>query len=266
MATTGGERPAAEPTRRAVLQSAALVPFALVGAQAREAKAAEILEDMAVVYRGCRTYRDTGVKTTTYLPDEEPGVPRAHTEKKPFTTAFVRPNRFRYEFRERSRWDVIEHRYLIWRDGAKVRKWWDITPGVREIPSLGEAINAATGVSGGTAQYVPGYLMPAEVKPWLMPTLRDLERIDDAYLGSALCRRITGRLHHGAPQDEDVTLWIDAKTHLLRRYEERTQHEGFRTEEITDYEPVLDEPIAEELLAFDPPPEPSLEDPAVPPR
>ncbi len=55
--------------------------------------AAQILARMDKVYANCKSYRDTGVVKIVFA--ETDGS--HHTVKRPFATAFVRPDRFRFE-------------------------------------------------------------------------------------------------------------------------------------------------------------------------
>src|SRR5437879_6027503 len=52
--------------------------------------AQEILEKMAATYATCKSYRDSGVVTNFFTRD--------HIDVKPFRTAFVRPDQFRFEY------------------------------------------------------------------------------------------------------------------------------------------------------------------------
>lgn len=58
----------------------------------------EVLDRLARTYAGLTTYRDAGRVVTRYFPDGR----RPHSEVKTFTTAFARPDRFRFEFRSRA--------------------------------------------------------------------------------------------------------------------------------------------------------------------
>src|SRR6516165_1850998 len=112
----------------------------------------QILAALAETYATCTTYRDTGRVETKFC---RPGQ-RARTSIQPFTTAFVRPNCFRFEFRDRfgdapDEWN----RYIVWAGAGSVRSWWDIQPGVEEVESLDLALASATGVSGSSAHTVP---------------------------------------------------------------------------------------------------------------
>src|SRR5262245_59747489 len=119
----------------------------------------QILAALAEVYASCMTYRDTGCVVTCFIrPDGH-----SHTNVQPFATAFVRPNRFRFEnlyrFNEQSEWD----RDILWADGSEVRTWWDVRGRVERPESLHLALAAATGVSGGSAHTIPALLAPDNV-------------------------------------------------------------------------------------------------------
>ena len=111
--------------------------------------ARQILERTAKVYAECKTYRDSGVVKTLFIQEG-----RNRTVSKPFTTAFVRPDRFRYEFKNR-RGEYEFDRYLVWRKGQDVRTWWDVRPGVEEKADLDGALSAARGVSGASSYTRP---------------------------------------------------------------------------------------------------------------
>jgi len=57
--------------------------------------ASEIIERMKNTYANSKTYSDSGVVEVIFIGDVN------QTVEKPFTTAFIRPNRFRYEFKEK---------------------------------------------------------------------------------------------------------------------------------------------------------------------
>jgi hypothetical protein len=102
---------------------------------------------VAKAYAGCKSYRDSGVVKTVYV---EAG--RTRTEMKPFKTAFVRPDQFRFEYTQKRGEGAHEvNRYIVWRRGTDVRTWWDVKPGIEKPASLALALAGATGVSGGSA-------------------------------------------------------------------------------------------------------------------
>lgn len=205
--------------------------------------AAQILTGMAETYQRCKTYRDSGVvKTVFIMPDQ-----RTRTVEKPFTTAFVRPDRFRFEYQDNSLNRTT--RYIVWREGTKVQIWWDIKPGVTEQPSLRSALSAAAGVSGGSSLLLPALLLPSEIPPYRLAQITEVARIEDAKLGEVECFRVQGKF-----ANDLMTLWIDSTTFLLRRIDTGHSFDAFRTETTTTYEaPAKDNPVSEEKLAFNPP-------------
>jgi outer membrane lipoprotein-sorting protein len=231
--------------------------------------AGAILERMETTYATCETYQDSGFVTTVFIRDD--GQRR---NKIPFSTAFVRPTRFRFEFKnshDGQNW----RRYIVWADGADLRTWWDIRPGVVQPPSLSLGLAGATGVSGGSAHTVPALLMPDSIGGRRLTDLTQLRRLEDAKLDGVDCFRIQGSMRIEIDPAElerrrqltlRVTgrdlpnaisgpemLWIDKSTFLLRRIDKQTQFDDFRTESTTIYEPLINSAIADSQLKFDPP-------------
>jgi Predicted periplasmic protein (DUF2092) len=205
-------------------------------ATADDLTAKQIVERMAKEYAQCKSYRDSGVVKTVFI-----GTDRQRTVEKPFTTAFVRPDRFRFEYK-----DDKERRYIVWRDGKDVQTWWDVTPGIKKPASLRSALAAATGVSSGSAHAVPALLIPDEVGGRRLTGITEAKRIEDAKLDKVDCFRIQGQ-YGGYPR----TLWVDKKTFLVRRIDlERKLGVDFRTERTWIYEPVIDGEISDKMLEF----------------
>lgn len=205
--------------------------------------AQELLNRMARVYADCKTYRDTGVVKTVF--HDKLGK---RTTEKPFKTAFVRPERFRFKYTE----ELLgrKDRYIVWRDGKEVQTWWDIRPGVEKKASLGLALAGATGVSGSSAHTVPALLMPKEVGGRRLTDITEAKRIEDAKLDEAECFRVEGKL-----VNSPMTIWIDKKTFLVRRIDSTSKFDDFSTETTTTYDPIIDEEVPDEALEFDPPKE-----------
>jgi len=190
----------------------------------------QLLALMAQTYQTSRSYRDTGVATIA-LP--------FGTEERPFRTAFVRPDKFRFEFADRGK------RYILWRSGSQVRTWWDLDRGVQTVDSLEIAVAGATGVSARTAHTIPALLMPNEIGGRRLSELSSLSRLPDEAVGPTPCYRIQGHVA-GSTQ----TIWLEKTSYLVRRIEEVLPPGlGTRT---TAYYPVLNDSIADDLLAFMP--------------
>jgi hypothetical protein len=231
--------------------------------------AGAILERMATTYAKCKSYQDSGCVTTIFIRSDG-----NHTSKRPFSTTFVRPSRFRFEFKDSLNGHTWR-RYIVWADTEDVRTWWDIRPGVVQPPSLSLGLAGATGVSGGSAHTVPALLMPDSIGGRRLTDLTQLRRLEDAKLDGVDCFRIQGSMHIEIDPGElerrrqltlrvtgrdlpnsirgPETLWIDRTTFLLRRIDKQTQFDDFRTESTTTYEPTLDFAIADNRLEFDPP-------------
>ncbi len=122
--------------------------------------AREILDRMEKTYGNCKSYSDSGVVKTVYISAEG-----KRTRERPFITAFVRPDRFRFEYRKDEEGDPKrETRYIVWRNGQEVETWWDVRPGFAKPESLNMALAGATGVSGGSAHRIPALLLPLRWK------------------------------------------------------------------------------------------------------
>lgn len=208
-----------------------------------EPDAGQILNRMAETYAQCKTYRDSGTVTTVFIEAQ-----KRRTDEKPFTTAFVRPDRFRFEYQHHlGVGGILETTisYVVCRNADKILTWWDARPEIKENESLGRALAGATGISGGSAHTVPALLIPDEVGGWRLNDITEPKRIEDAIHDNSACLRIQGTFI-----DHPMTIWIDRESFLVRRIDQERQFDDFRTEETTIYEPVIDEDIPDELLDF----------------
>jgi len=205
--------------------------------------AKQILDRTVKTYADCKSYRDSGLVKTVFVRNSG-----NQTVERPFTTAFVRPDRFRFEYTDKQGGRDLRH--LVWRKGDEVQRWWDVKPGVEKPVSLGLALAGATGVSGGSAQTVPALLLPKEVGGRRLTDLTGAKRLEDAKLDKVDCIRIEGKY-----ADKPTTLWIDSKTFLVRRIDAQNIFKDFRTEVTTTYDPAIDEEIPDQKLVFDPPKE-----------
>ena len=229
----------------------------------------QILEAVGEVYASCVTYRDSGQVFTRFY---SPRVADPRISVKPFTTAFHRPDRFRFEYRDRFDVGHEWNRYLVWLGGKAVRTWWDLHRRVDQPESIGHALAGATGVSGGSAHTVPALLMPDRVGGRQLTLLAELESLEDELLETVTCYRLQGRFLHliekeghvqqvSAPtgrrperaKHSPLTVWIDRGTFLIRRIEAANQFETFRTETVTDYMPAVGIRLSDEELLFDVP-------------
>ena len=81
--------------------------------------AERILARLADVYRTSKSYSDSGIVKTVFHTDGDKRV-----DEKPFTTAFVRPDQFRFEYRlEFQMPGSTPMRHIVWANGKDVRRW-----------------------------------------------------------------------------------------------------------------------------------------------
>ncbi len=217
--------------------------------------AEQIVELATHVYARCDSYRDSGVAATTYTSDG-----RQWTAEKPFTTAFVRPNRIRFEYQDMSAGDPPPS-YIIWADGNDVRTWSDVQPGVNRPATVSRAIAAAAGVSQGTSHRIPSMLRPDPSAPKSALELSYARRIENGEVDGFECFRIRGQsimtprtMGSGDTavvlQENSSTIWIDKQSYLVRRVDESNVYDSFRTETVTTYHPEINVEIPSEQLAF----------------
>jgi hypothetical protein len=247
--------------------------------------AEQILAEMTRVYAACRSYRDFGVVRRRF--GGLPGIPESEDDR-PFRTAFVRPDRFRFEFSSTHANTSGRTRYIVHASGETIQTGWDVSPGIERSEGLSSALAGATGVSGGSAHTVPAMLLPDLVRGRRLTDLEEVSLLDDGDHDGAACYRVQGR--PSAPSGprgeasrrlfrdmtglepptkfEPVLLWIDRRTLLLRRveHEMRLSLQGEASIEVRTYEPAVDIPIADEELAFNPPGGMTAAEPVPPPE
>ncbi len=175
--------------------------------------AQQILEKMATTYANCKSYRDSGVVTNDFGPHTEGDRYPRHINFKPFRTAFVRPDQFRFEYDD----TTPDKSYIIWAKAGETRTWWHFKPGVEDQPSLGIAIAGATGVSGGSAQTIPALLLLDRIGGRKLTSLTDLVRLPDETLDGTSCFKLEGKF-----ADRPTTLWLEKATYLVRRVDQNT--------------------------------------------
>ncbi len=203
--------------------------------------ASEILDRMAKVYSNCKSYRDSGVVKTLFITRKS-----KWTNEKPFTTAFVRPNQFRFEFKQGPS-DKAD-RYIIWSNGKDVRTWWDLGRRLKKPESLDYALGVAMGVSARSSKTIPSLLMPEMDFETRLTDIDGAKRTGNAKLGEVDCFRIDGIY-----AEDPITVWIDRETYLVRQIDEKRVVNGVQTERTTTYDPSIDGPITDKMLAFDAP-------------
>ncbi len=233
-------------------------------------EADQILARVATAYAECRSYRDEGVVTTTFYNG------RKRTERLPFSTRFVRPDGFLFEFRSRRGEDDWDQ-YAIWNESGQTRSWWSIRPGVEIAKTLRLALAGATGVSSGAAFRVPHLLMPtlggrpapgpacliaspeaAKLNCVIVEIPRHCGGVKQYWIEetSFLVRKVVEPRHALEPPS-GASLETLKSTHpgLAENIERSSSMKSERTEveEVTTYEPAFDVDIEAADLVFVPP-------------
>ena len=203
--------------------------------------AQQILERMATSYATCKSYRDAGVVTNDFGLRAGAGAtyPR-HIDVKPFRTAFVRPERFRFEYDD----STPEKPYIVWANAEAVRTWWYVKPGAEAQPSLSDALAGATGVSSGSAHTIPALLLPDRIGGRKLTAMTDLKRLPDDVVEQIPCYKLQGKF-----ANRPTTLWLEKANFLLVRM---VQDTGL-TVCTTVYKAQIDREIPASELEFNAP-------------
>lgn len=204
--------------------------------------AKDIIIHMADTYAESRSYSDTGVVEIVFIrPDSR------ETKVLSFTTAFIRPDRFRFEYNERKP-NATYYRHVIFQNDNEIQTHLDMYGEVRKPESLNFAIAESAGISFGSAQTVPAMLLPGEITWRRAIRYNEPVRIEDDKFDDADCFRIQDIII-GNP----TTFWIDKQTYMIRKIYLEQNFEDFRTEVTTTYKPVMNGEVMDQMLEFNPP-------------
>lgn len=182
----------------------------------------EIMQSVGGAYAELESYQDKGYVETTF----KPGTDAERVTKLTFETNFMRPNLFRFDWKDRLLEDSEERHHIIWCDG-KAAYWKYPDQGKRRIKmpfvfpnttrDLGFVIAAATGVSSGVAQTVSALLMP-QLNGRRLSDLKDLELVGDREVKGESCYLIK---HNDRDRINDETIiWISKSRFIVRKIEE----------------------------------------------
>jgi hypothetical protein len=177
--------------------------------------------------------------------------------------AFIRPDRFVFESRDKSGDDFGYYHYIVWRREQQVQTWWSGRPGtgIDTPPLLLMGLSGARYIVGDPAVRVPALLLPNEFReapapiiamvPELLIQVKEPKRLEDVTLGDVICFSIEGRRTMGAGGVTmgTETLWVDKKTFLVRR----SVFKFGNVEGTIAYDPIVDESVTETMLTFNPP-------------
>jgi len=197
----------------------------------------EIMLKSEKVYANCKSYMDKGYVRTEFM--EKNGI-KTNVTKKIFSTAYIRPNKFRFEYAEMKAGE-LQGQYIVWKNNKKVKTYWELM-GEETPESLSMAIAAATGVSGGSALNISSLLIPEVCRKTLLTRINNptliAEKKDE---NGIMCFVIKGN---------NENIWIQKETFLISKIEEYTEFDDFNTKSVTAYNPQVNIEIPENNLKF----------------
>jgi VWFA-related protein len=220
-----------------LLMTVAQSSFAQAAAQMTPA---EILKRVSSVYESCRSYSDEGETTTSI--GTKGSTSRPLTES--FSTAFVRPDAFRFDFQAGS--PQFDIRFIAWKAGPleKAYRHSGMSSG-----ELDDTLLSMSGPSHGSSMTVPALLLRERFHgKGLFASLTDLKLAREEKIDGHRAFRIEGRL-----ENDPFTLWIDTNQFLILQVDQVATLGRFDRHTTTKYRPLLNAEIAAERLAFNSP-------------
>jgi hypothetical protein len=227
----------------------------------QDAEAESMLRLVEKRYRTAKTYRDEGLVRIKFTSDRRP-----FEDERPFSTAFERGGRFRWEYRGSiDPGGKPTQQYVVWsRDQKTFNSWWDVTHEQKQHDSIGMALAGPTGVSGGSAVAINALLRKIKCAKYTdleNPTVKGTETIQNVD-----CTIIEGRDRTGGP----VRLWLDSSfaiRQIVTSHEidqgKTPKHKGepeadsrrkkLLTETTITIKPTFDAPIDDQEFEFEPP-------------
>jgi len=215
--------------------------LSLAQSQTAQLTPAEIFTRVTKVYSSCESYSDEGETSTTIGPKS--AVPHVMTEA--FTTAFVRPDAFRFEFYARA--GSTNMQFIAWKARRLEKGYW-FNNGMTQR-YLSEILMDFMPISHGAALTVPALLMPETFHgKGLFASLTDVKLAKQEKVGGRRAFKIEARL-----DNLPFNLWIDANQFLILQVEQVARYPQFDRYTTTRYRPVLNAEIPADKLAFNAP-------------
>src|ERR1041385_949852 len=204
---------------------------------------AEIFARVTTVYASCQSYSDEGETTTTV--GLKSATPRPFTE--PFTTAFVRPNAFRFWFHAGAA--QLDLTFVAWKAGRLEKGFWPNNRAGLGHQDLSEILMSIFLQSHGAAMGLQALLMPnISHGKGLFASLTNVKLGKEEKIERRRAFKIEALL-----DNEPFNLWIDANEFLILQTEHSPKIGKLDSHTITRYRPVLDREIPADKLAFNAP-------------
>ena len=220
-----------------VLASAALQ-------QANPARA--VLDATLGAYAACQTYKDTGEVVSAFEAGGEP----ADSSTRSIKTWFVRPGNIRFECHETDPESKADEYFVVWKGKTGSHTWWSRLANGTHEPTALKALRAASATSGGASDLLyPLMCPPDDPDMWTLAKLDKPVLAGQSTLDGAPCHVLKGTGFEGS----SITVWIDEKTHAIRRFREAIALEGGRLTDTISLKPAFGAPVSQEDAWFKPP-------------
>src|SRR5215831_4420391 len=201
--------------------------------------APQILARVTSVYSSCRSYSDEGEVSTRVFAGPAPRPMIEH-----FSTAFVRPDAFRFEFR--AGMGSREMRFIAWKSG-QLEKSYRLQ--ILQQSPVNDTLLSLFEQSRGSSLTVPALLMPGLFHgPGLFASFTSVKLNGEEKLEGRRAFKIEAEL-----QDEPLTLWVDASQFLILKVQRKSKLGELNRETITRYRPALNPEVPPEQLSFNAP-------------
>ncbi len=202
-----------------------------------------IIEETAAVYKSCKSYQDEGEMIRV---DDNSSGQRTH--RMLFKTTFVRPGRFRFEYRDI---DLSKPQFIVWADNRDIRTWWRNPVQEEKLDSVARGFAATWYMSGGNPSVIPAFLMPEELDVFSLTRLKNIRIVNK--------EQSQGALYHILEADDgplvSMWIWIDAETKLVTKVVEHHTFPSAPSERITTYKAKINANIPAADLEFNAPKE-----------
>lgn len=212
-----------------------------------------VLERTRAAYAALKSYADTGTLVNEYGSAATPTV-----EKHRFTTRLRRPRHYFFDFREDAA--AGAEQLVIWSDAETFRSWWSTTGVIGVYPKgRGAAAFSLTSFPmRGASLYLAPLLFPEAGLQGPLSVLSDIVSDGEDTIGGHKCLRLKGMQqqayqtgHRSSPRR--TTVWIDAKTYLVRKIVEDTPSDarpGTVQRNVITFEPLIDPPLTDAQFGF----------------
>jgi hypothetical protein len=175
-----------------------------------------LLAEVASWHAKMHAYRDDGEVALAFTRASSSDFRFA--TRMPFRTHFVRPDRFRFEFRSNAAPFILKPEsewewFVAWLDGGVPKSWWTLQPAVEQRDSIFHPLGAAAGISGRASTNIPALLMPGSTSRSVLPPPDSVLGVEEDQVDGIECHRI----EHRTPRNERSWLWIETGSLLVRR-------------------------------------------------